>query len=419
MNGQAFQSTDRGWNRSRSLVQYRRGERIRITYENGQGVRTEREIRVLRTYRSRYGVRYLEAYCHLKQERRTFRLDRILSVAPSDNTDRPTHPVVLHQDRPRNEQLHPTVAPAMSRPRGRAGRQSEAANERAQRRSERSLGVLVAFGVVVAITAATLSQKARSAEETTAAFATPVGVATKLAFTQVNTSKTPLPAVAARPNDLGAHEAIHRYPYRGYAVEEDRVTSGSLYTVASLGIAAPTLRSAYLAVNARLFERRTRIRDPRLEAIYAAADSDRNGHLSWQEIVSFQKTIYAIFSYKPNTTALRPDEFLDQRGGDCEDWALFTAGLLQYWGWNVEIATFLPTEGTTGHAVAFVRVQSPIPGIGTYTIYPSQAAPSLGIEAGTYIPIDYNDVGEFTNAMHADYYLYRLSAPEALYGQVM
>ena len=37
------------------------------------------------------------------------------------------------------------------------------------------------------------------------------------------------------------------------------------------------------------------------------------------------------YSYILNSTALTPEEFLAQDGGDCEDWSIVTAGLLQFW----------------------------------------------------------------------------------------
>ncbi|KXA94628.1 hypothetical protein AKJ65_03840, partial [candidate division MSBL1 archaeon SCGC-AAA259E19] len=53
------------------------GARYRITYEDRYGVKTEREIEV--TERNK---KTLDAYCHLREDTRTFRRDRIKNIIP-------------------------------------------------------------------------------------------------------------------------------------------------------------------------------------------------------------------------------------------------------------------------------------------------------------------------------------------------
>jgi hypothetical protein len=54
------------------------GKRYRILYESESGETTERSIDLIRTSRSVDGRIFLRAYCHLREEERTFRADQIL-----------------------------------------------------------------------------------------------------------------------------------------------------------------------------------------------------------------------------------------------------------------------------------------------------------------------------------------------------
>lgn len=62
--------------------------------------------------------------------------------------------------------------------------------------------------------------------------------------------------------------------------------------------------------------------------LYARADLDGDGALCWKEIRAFQKRVVYTFEYQENRTALSPEEFIRNGGGDCEDFALFTAELV-------------------------------------------------------------------------------------------
>ncbi len=57
----------------------RPGERVRISYRDSSGSRTVRDIEP-REFVTLGGVGYLLAYCHLRQDIRYFRLDRIVSI---------------------------------------------------------------------------------------------------------------------------------------------------------------------------------------------------------------------------------------------------------------------------------------------------------------------------------------------------
>ena len=60
------------------------GDRCRIEYKDRHGTVTTRNVRVLKVLRfgSRRREQYIKAFCELKGEERTFRLDRILSIKP-------------------------------------------------------------------------------------------------------------------------------------------------------------------------------------------------------------------------------------------------------------------------------------------------------------------------------------------------
>jgi predicted DNA-binding transcriptional regulator YafY len=60
------------------------GSTMRIRYFDAAHHRPERVFEPIRTFRGRFGEAYLEAFCHLRGERCTFRLDRIASWAVED-----------------------------------------------------------------------------------------------------------------------------------------------------------------------------------------------------------------------------------------------------------------------------------------------------------------------------------------------
>jgi predicted DNA-binding transcriptional regulator YafY len=62
--------------------------RVRISHQSGQGVETERMVD---PYGIVYlnGLWYLPAYCHLRQDLRVFRLDRITALTPTDEAFAP------------------------------------------------------------------------------------------------------------------------------------------------------------------------------------------------------------------------------------------------------------------------------------------------------------------------------------------
>ena len=63
-----------------------RGGSVRIRYADEDGVVTDRVIEPVRAYSSQ-GCYYIEAYCRLRDEERTFRLDRIIDVRSAEEYD--------------------------------------------------------------------------------------------------------------------------------------------------------------------------------------------------------------------------------------------------------------------------------------------------------------------------------------------
>ena len=59
--------------------------------------------------------------------------------------------------------------------------------------------------------------------------------------------------------------------------------------------------------------------------LFSGADEDKSGSLSWFELEDFQKKIFSKYKYIQNDIALRPDLFVKNGGGDCDDWALLSA----------------------------------------------------------------------------------------------
>jgi len=58
------------------------GGRVRIAYTNGYGQCSFRVIEPRRIFRGDNGYTYIRAWCHLREDKRTFRLDRIRSWQP-------------------------------------------------------------------------------------------------------------------------------------------------------------------------------------------------------------------------------------------------------------------------------------------------------------------------------------------------
>jgi hypothetical protein len=150
-----------------------------------------------------------------------------------------------------------------------------------------------------------------------------------------------------------------------------------------------------------------------VRARYAAADANGDGSLSWKELSFFQQDLVADIPYEKNSTALSPDAFLAAGSGDCEDFAIFTCGLLRYWGIDCYVASLSPggKHEVTGHAVALIPVAS-VPE-GFVSISHGSA------DSARYVPVDYEYVGALSTAVGTDWKLRWVRNPEEVYGRRM
>lgn len=167
------------------------------------------------------------------------------------------------------------------------------------------------------------------------------------------------------------------------------------------------------------FRAATGIDSPSLEAIYRGADLDGNDALDWDELAAFQSRLHRTYAYRHNRPALRPDEFLAQGGGDCEDWALFTCGLLRWWGWEPYVGSFAPSDGAVGHAVCLVRLDERPGRFRWWSVDGDGFLGGYSVKAGCYVPVDYEKVGGLTNAVEEGWDLRAIWKPEAIYGEQM
>ena len=201
--------------------------------------------------------------------------------------------------------------------------------------------------------------------------------------------------------------------YRGYIIEK----RGSYYIIKGLKGRYNSIYDVIIKINTVKFEKITKIENKKLIKFYVDADKDRNGFLSWKEIGSFQLYINQKFKYKPNNIALRPDEFLKDGGGDCEDWALFTAGLLRFWDYKPYIGSLNYKDKY--HAITLVKVNKlPFKFRGYKITYAKLNGKDIAPK-GIYTFIDYYRVGRLTRAGGRKPRLINIRIPEKCYGKIM
>jgi hypothetical protein len=143
-----------------------------------------------------------------------------------------------------------------------------------------------------------------------------------------------------------------------------------------------------------------------------------SGSLNWGEIERFQQYVYSRYHYQPNSIALRPDAFLAQGGGDCEDFALLSCEFFRFWGWRSFVASFF--KANAGHALCFVRAELPVPpSYLNYHLSGNKTHEGDTIPNGTYVPVDYFAVGSFSSAVTVGMKLTEYFTPSRIYGTAM
>jgi len=387
------------------------GGRVRIAYTDGDGEPSIRVIEPMRIYPARNGCTYIKAYCHLREEERTFRLDRIRSW----------------------EQIGPEQ---MERERiGAAGGDSTASTSvpRSVRHGHpfRTL-ILLALLFLAGrwmVRSGTAEEILWAVEQALSGGAAPPGgyeshesYADGQASGKARAASRTVPAnpEGKRAAPQALPKLVKRFSYRGVDIIATPRGNTYLYAAPAHSLSAAGRRALHLKINAHLFRRATGIADPAVERLYAGADTDRDGYLCWKEIEEFQGKLASRYQYRHNTTALRPDEFVARGGGDCEDWALVTCGLLRYWGWDGYVAALFPPGGGDGHALCMARRAEPPRGFEYYRVeegvYARDGEP---VRPGYYVPIDYQVVGGSSSAVKRGWRLEAFYTPERIYGAPM
>ncbi|MFP4563920.1 MAG: hypothetical protein ACLFRY_11500 [Spirochaetia bacterium] len=346
---------------------------LRIVYRNGKGEVSGRSIRVISRFGGRGGPVYIRVFCELRGEERTFRADRIISwsllepacLKPSVNYSR---------DGPR-EYFDPAVPGEV--PPGPPRRKKK------KRKWPALLAAgLIAWGIV------------RFHDEVPNLFLEADPAYTEAAY---------IAPPEEGPEPSRAAEAASAESAAREADAEGEWVLTSEY-------------EALLFERAEHFIQATGIDDVDLLTAYAAADTDCDGGLSWRELEVFQELVAGTFAYAENSRALRPDEFLTAGEGDCEDFALFTAGLVRFWGGRPFIGVIRGSSRITGHAVCLVYTREK-PGYPVYWTNDGSAVyPGIDLPEGYFVPVDYEHVGSLSNAVAAGWSLAEIMIPEETYG---
>lgn len=362
--------------------------KVRIRYQNRNKEISERTIEPNNYYVS-HGKGYLRVYCHRRGEQRTFAVRRIEVLTPEGesviNTDRNAHT----QD----------SGPSIHNTREHS-RTEEEKDDPHRITFGTYLGSILILGVPILIILLNLGGIDNSGDRNhSESFQEAKSVSSE------ETTPTPSPATVPK-----------RWTYRGYTVVRGE---NGVVTAPELDIQAKNGKGMHYIINASLFIEETGLSNEELLFDYIDADTDGNGHLSWEEVVEFQRKTYRSFSYRNNRYALPPDEFLDRGGGDCEDFALYACGMLRFWGWNCKVAGYYPPNGGDGHALALVWSENPIQGYGYIEVPEGVYVGGEEMRPGCWIPIDYDQVGAFSEVMGTNWQLWDLEELNALYWREM
>ena len=204
----------------------------------------------------------------------------------------------------------------------------------------------------------------------------------------------------------------------GVTIRTHRNGDVESYEVPSLGLRTSSKIEAIAAIRLPPFIVTTGITDQSLIERYLGADLNRSGRLSFDELSAFQRKTYKEFRYESNDVALRPDKFLTTGGGDCDDFALYTAGLLRFWGWEPSLGCLSPGRGKDGHAVCLSYEESPFPDSFTYYVVSATTTEDGSpLKPGRYVPIDYDLVGGLTDAAGEGWKLTSIYVPEKAWGR--
>lgn len=367
-----------------SMIHPLPGQFYQISYRDAGGQVTLRRILVIEHWEAS-GEFYLRAWCFLRGDERIFRMDRIMEAALLDEAASGAL----------------TAVPAMA---------AAAVSPPAGAVSSGSSGRAFAAAGPAARTGEGTEEKP---EGTTAASAA------------ASAAREKKDRSSARAALLFVLIMYLLYAVPGYIREHAPALETLNRTLAPPRKADPPPRPTEgwknrMIERSRAFRAATGNQDSEVLKYYIQADTNYDDVLSWPEIGAFQKALYRDFTYQYNDTALRPDKFVSSRGGDCEDWALFTCGLLTFWGYTSYVGS-VDGNGGGGHALTlFYKKTKPANHQYHYYYFPVDTRMSgLDLPAGYYLPIDYNHTGTFSSASIQDSPLRWVYEPRSIYDQPM
>lgn len=397
------------------------GKSYRIWYRSESGRVTERTIELLRVSRASDGRVFLKAFCHLRGEERTFRADRVLrsecltvrvSAVPSTSTaiERPATVPVSSAAAfipPRLEPVPTTLARLAVHDSSLPAEVQRPAASRTKPRKTfgEVIGNLFGYGIAAVFVLTFLdnsgildSYSSSSSYRPTATY-----------------SYTPAPKPVQPP--IPPKPSLEETTIGGRLLRTYRAGGVERYEVPSLGLVTSSKVEAITAIRLPAFVSMTGLTNSSLITRYLEADLNGSGKLSFDELETFQRKTYREFRYEANELALRPDEFIKAKGGDCEDFALYTAGLLRFWGWEPYLGSIGPARGGVGHAVCLSYEEGSFSKL--YTYYELEAwttEDGSGLKPGKYVPIDYDQVGSLTDAAENGWKLRSIYTPEKAWG---
>ena len=370
------------------------GKSYRILYQSESGRATERTIDLLRVSQAYDGRVFLKAYCHLRNEERTFRMDRVTSCeclaarSPAPPAPRPAAVI----SRPPVEVEHPVR---------RDVKLSAIIGE--------AIVDLMGYGVAAVFGFAVIGNLGFFGSFNSSSSYRPTGPY------QYTPTPTPPPKPLQPPNP--PKPSMEEVTIGGRVLRTYRNGGTERYEVPSLGLVAANKAEAIAAIRLPAFVAATGLTDPSLVSRYLEADLNGSGKLSFDELEVFQQKTYREFKYGANETALRPDEFLQALGGDCEDFALYTAGLLRFWGWEPYLGALGSARGGVGHALCLSYEEGSFSSSYTYfEVESGTTEDGTGLKPGKYVPIDYDHVGGLSGAVEKGWKLRSIHTPEKAWG---
>jgi hypothetical protein len=401
-------------------VDWQTGKSYRISYKAETGHVSVRIIDLIKTYTANDGRVFIRAYCHLRDEERTFRSDRVIRAELFTGRHTLFQPITKVVPVPVPTQTAPCTVYPVGSP-----RQEQSVNailvaeepcwspktplvHETGKTLSSFFGNVLSYGFAAIFVCSVLVNSGLLESLAPDSSYQPV-----ITYSSIPTASRPSPA----PSPVPAKPSVEDITIGGQLLRTYRTGGIERYEVPSLGITTSNKAEAIAAIRKPRFSEVTGLDDRALIHRYLTADLNTSGKLSFDELAVFQKKTYHEFRYEDNEFALRPDEFLEAGGGDCEDHALYTAGLLRFWGWEPYLGSFGPSGGGTGHAVCLSYEEGSLPGNFTYYEVASWSTyDGTSLKSGKYIPIDYEKVGSLSNAVEKGWTLRSIYIPEKAWG---